>query len=91
MAGEFGPSAGEMGDPPPETLEALPGTAIARKKGKTHIMSWDPRVWKEGYGKKNIKIFIYEEYFVYKYTAQVQTQIQTRDGQFDLRYRMLCV
>lgn len=44
MAGEFGPSAGEMGGPPPETLEAFPGTAIARKKSKTRITFWDARV-----------------------------------------------
>lgn len=38
MAGEFAPSAGEMGEPPPEMLEAFPGTAIARKRSKIHVM-----------------------------------------------------
>lgn len=54
MAGEFGPSAGEMGNPLPETLEAFPGTTIARKKSKTdpyYILG--PQALKTGiWGKK---------------------------------------
>lgn len=85
MAGEFDPSAGEMGDPSPETLEAFPGAAIARKKSKTYITFWDPGSKNTDTGKK-IKILICGEYFVYRYTAHVQTQVQTQDGQFDLWY-----
>lgn len=57
MAGEFGPSAGEMGDLLPETLEAFPGTATARKTSKTWAMFWDPRAenWDT---EKNTEMFI---------------------------------
>lgn len=35
---------------------------------------------------KIFKIFICGEYFMYKYTAHAQTQVQMQDGQFDLQY-----
>lgn len=43
----------------------------------------ETELWKE-----IVKVLICREYFLCRYTAQIQTQIQTQDGHFELHYEV---